>query len=169
MVYAVINCTNTLFQKSVLQRGKVNTAPAGVMGVISRFSWMFQCRTCWLAFLSLSWTSWKQKLCRHPHQCCFRRALNKMLLTKPVKTNLFTSRRWWLLWRDACRSWSSWEAELRAEGVSSSGLPSDSSCMGLRFCIVRCCSWRSWKCFLFSSSACSNLKEGKKGRSNWKC
>lgn len=41
---------------------KENTSPPGVMGVISRFSWTFQCRTCWLAFLSFSWTSWNQNI-----------------------------------------------------------------------------------------------------------
>lgn len=39
---------------------KKHTAPPGVMGVIRRFSWTFQCRTCWLAFLSFSWTSWSE-------------------------------------------------------------------------------------------------------------
>lgn len=80
-----------------------------------------------------------------------------------------TSRCWWLLWREARRSWSSWEAEWRAEGVSSSVLPSEASWM--RFCKALCCSWRSWNCFFFSSSTCSNLeKRSRKWHHvNYKC
>lgn len=131
------------------------TAPAGVSGVIRRFSWTFQCRTCWLAFLSFSCTSW-EKIKKISFSWVVLNILHTELI--PNLCLFLTSRRWWLLWQEACRSWSSWEAESRAEGVSSSALPSEASSMGLRLCKALCCSWRSWNCFFFSSSTCSNLE-----------
>ena len=129
------------------------------MGVIRRVSWTFQCRTCWLAFLNFSCTSWNKEIKQNFLTFLLNNTKYAAHWASPIT---LTSRCWWLLWREARRSWSSWEAEWRAEGVSWSVLPSEASWM--RFCKDLCCSCRSWNCFFFSSSTCSNLE--KRSR-NW--